>query len=250
MTNHGRCRACDLGVAWIRLQLAQDSHDSGHHQSDVQRISQLIKKELVRFSVSYKDLNDMQHKEGPYSLSVEVVEIDDPVSGFSNGMLLQSGTMLHFAQNLKMIGELYYSCKTEIDQVSELRDLLWRQQGGSVDYEELSSPEIRRLEQSIQSKMQRAMSITVELKKEILNARLRLDSEGFEDEIEILDNYIEILGRELKLEPQQVLRRAMENEIAPSVQKRSLQEHLSNLFREMTLDLAVKPGPLSRCPLR
>jgi TolB-like protein len=139
-----------------------------------------------------------------------------------------------------MIGELYYSCKTEIDQVNELRDSSWRQQGGSVDYEELSSPEIRRLEQSIQSKMQRAMSITVELKKEILNARLRLDSEGFEDEIEILDNNIEILGRELKLEPQQVLRRAMENEIAPSVQKRSLQEHLSNLFREM--DLAVKPG--------
>ena len=242
MTNHGRCRACDLGVAWIRLQLAQDSHDSGHHQSDVQRISQLIKKELVRFSVSYRDLNDMQHEAGPYSLSVEVVEMDDPVVGFSNAMVLQSGTMLHFAQNLKMIGESYYSCKTELDQVNELRDLLWRQQGGAVDYEELSSPEIRRLEQSIQSKMQRAMSITVELKKEILNARLRLDSEGFEDEIEILDNYIEILGRELKLEPRQVLRRAMENEIAPSVQKRSLQENLSNLFREMTLDLAVKPG--------
>jgi len=54
------------------------------------------------------------------------------------------------------------------------------------------------------------------LKKEILIARLRFDSEGFDDEVEILDNYIEILGRELKLEPQQVLHRAVETEIAVS----------------------------------
>jgi len=30
--------------------------------------------EVARFSVSYRDLNDMQHKEGPYSLSVEAAE--------------------------------------------------------------------------------------------------------------------------------------------------------------------------------
>ena len=200
------------------------------------------KKELIHFSVSYSDLNDVRHEQGPYSLSVEVVESDHPVVGFSNAMVLRSGTMLHFAQDLKMIGGLYYSCKSEIDQLNELRDFLWQEQGGTVDYEELSNPEIRRLEHSINSKMQRAMDITVNLKKEILNARLRLDSEGFEDEIEILDNYIEILGQELQLEPQQVLHRAGEIEIAPSVQKRPLQEHLANLFREMTLDLALKPG--------
>ena len=117
------------------------------------RQQQTGRKELVRFSISYKDLNDTQHKQGPYSLSVEVVEMDDPVSGFSNGMVLQSGTMLHLAQSLKMIGELYYSCKTEIDQVNELRDSLWQKKGEAVDYEELTSPEIRRIEQSIQSKM-------------------------------------------------------------------------------------------------
>ncbi len=234
-------------VQGMRIDYHQDTlHHRDYETILVQfrfpRQEQTGKKELLRFSVSYRDLNDMRHEQGPYSLSVEVVESDHPVSGFSDAMVLRSGTMLHFAQSMKIVGELYYSCKTEIDQVNELRDSLWRERGGAVDYEELGNPEIRRLEQSINSKMQRAMDITVDLKKEILNARLRLDSEGFEDEIEILDNYVEILGQELQLEPQQVLHRAGETEIVPSVQKRPLQEHLANLFREMTLDLAVKPG--------
>ena len=44
------------------------------------------------------------------------------------------------------------------------------------------------------------MDITVAMKKEAANARLRLDNEGFDDEIEILDRYIDILGAELEWE--------------------------------------------------
>ena len=36
-------------------------------------------------------------------------------------------------------------------------------------------------------------------KKELLNARMRLDSKGFDDEIELLNRYIEVLGQELHL---------------------------------------------------
>ena len=133
-----------------------------------------------------------------------------PVTGFSDALVLQSGTMLHFARGLKTIGELYYACRTEINQINALRDELWRRSSSQIDYEELTNPEIERLERSVALKMKRAMNLTAAIKKELNNARIRLDNAGFDDEI------------------------------APLVKQRSLQEHLTNLFREMTLDLSFK----------
>lgn len=66
------------------------------------------KKNLARFSLSYTDLNCKIHYPDPYYLKVNFVDIESPVTGFSNGMVLRSGTMLHYAQALKKIGELYY----------------------------------------------------------------------------------------------------------------------------------------------
>ncbi len=82
----------------------------------------------------------------------------------------------------------------------------------------------------------RSLDLTIESQKELKNARLRLDNEGFDDEIEILDNYIDILGGDLEW----VERKPVDEEITPPVQERSLQESLENLFREMTLDLRTR----------
>ncbi len=64
---------------------------------------------LARFSLSYSDLKCKKHDQGPYYLKANFVDIESPVTGFSDGMVLQSGTMLHYAQSLKKIGELYYT---------------------------------------------------------------------------------------------------------------------------------------------
>lgn len=122
-----------------------------------------------------------------------------PVTGFSDGMVLQSGTMLHFAQSLKEIGKLYYT-----DQ------------------------------------LQRSLDLTLSAQKELKNARLRLDNEGFDDEIEILEKYIDILGQDLELAKTERATVITDAEITPLVKERSLQELIGNLFREMTLDLGSK----------
>jgi hypothetical protein len=71
------------------------------------------RKNLARFSLSYADLRGRKHYLGPYFLKVNFVDMESPVTGFSDGMVLQSGTMLHFAQALRKIGELYYTEQLE-----------------------------------------------------------------------------------------------------------------------------------------
>jgi len=198
------------------------------------------KKEMARFTIDYEDLDGNKHRSGPHVLQVEFVNTEHPVTGFSSGIVLQSGTMMRFTQNLKTIGELYYSCKQEIDEINHLRDELWQRGIGGASYEEISSPEIRRIEVAVASKMQRAMDITAAMKKEVMNTRLRLDNAGFDDEIEILENYIQILGQELEWEQPKVRAVIHDQEIPPLVRERSLEEHLENLFLEMTYDLKLK----------
>ena len=196
--------------------------------------------ELARFTIDYEDLEGARHRSGPHVLTVEFVDMEQPVAGFSSGLVLQSGTMMRFAKSLITVGELYYSCKEEMEQINRDRDELWRKSDRGASYEDLSSLEIESLEESVASKMQRAMDITVAMKKEIENARLRLDNEGFDDEIEILSKYIDIIGRELQWEQPRVATVQNDTEIAPEVRQRPLQDHLSNLFREMTIDLRFK----------
>jgi len=154
---------------------------------------------LARFSLSYTDLKCKKHDQGPYYLKVNFVDIESPVMGFSDGMVLQSGTMLHYAQALKKIGELYYS-----------------------------------------EQLQPAFDLIISTRKEIKNARLRLGNKGFDNEIEILDKYIAVLGQDLALTETEIKRIAMDKEIVPSVQERSFNDQIKNMFREMTLVLESK----------
>jgi hypothetical protein len=55
--------------------------------------------ELARFTVEYEDLSGNKRRSGPLALEVEFVSQDQPVSGFSNAIVLQSGTMMRFAQD-------------------------------------------------------------------------------------------------------------------------------------------------------
>jgi hypothetical protein len=84
------------------------------------------------------------------------------------------------------------------------------------------------------------MELTLKTQKELKNARLRLDDQGFDDEIEILDNYIKIFGGDLVMSDSETYRIRMEEEIVPPVRERPLQEQLANLFREITLDLGSR----------
>jgi hypothetical protein len=169
-----------------------------HIRVRAQRITGLM--ELARFSVRYEDVYGNEHRSGPHVLEASFVEAPHPVTGFTDGKVLHSGTMLHIAQNLKTIGELYHGHKTQKD-------------------------------------LGRAFSLTQETKKELLNARLRLDNEGFDREIKILDRYIDTLGRELALSDTRIDQIKQDGELASPSPERSLQNNIRNLCQEIALDL-------------
>jgi hypothetical protein len=169
--------------------------------------------DLARFTVQYEDMYGTPHQSGPHVIQAHFVDAAQPVTGFTDGKILESGTMLHFANALKKVGELYYSYKSR-------------------------------------ENLERALEITMNTKKEILNTRMRLDCQGFGDEIGVLDNYVDVLGNELytsEYDPREMEREEFENmyrrgEIAPPVPDRPLENNLRNLCREIVLDLQRKRG--------
>ena len=206
--------------------------------------------EIARVTASYRTAESQVHA-GPIILDADFVEVTSPVSGYTNSMVLKSGTMLQFAESIIAIGELYYSCQEEINRINTLRDGIWREsssssdsgedsgEGSEISYDSISTPEISALEESVRSKFNRAMEITVENKAWLENARLRLDNDGFDDEIEILNRYIEILGSEMEEEVDRIAERVASAEITPRVADRSLNDHVANLFREIRLSLGT-----------
>lgn len=195
---------------------------------------------LARFTLNAQDTSGRPIPSESRILEAEFVDDMAPVAGYSDAMVLRSGTTLDYAEKLILIGELYYSCRAEIDETNALRDEMWR--GGNYDmsYERLTSPQIRELERSVAARMGRAMDLTVSMKKSMENARLRLDNEGFEDELTVLEQYIRILGEELEMEEANVSGIVRDREIAPLVSDRPFTDHMANLFREMTLDFKTR----------
>ena len=143
---------------------------------------------LARFSVQYRDAHGNTRHKGPFYLDATFVDVDYPVSGFSDAMVLRSGTMLHFAKTLREIGRSYYGGY-----------------GNGCQY---------------------ALDLTTAIRKEVLNARERLDYMGFEDEIEMLDNYLSIFSGELVKTEWDRMRIVEDVEITPPVRDRSLHEHM------------------------
>jgi hypothetical protein len=169
--------------------------------------------DLARFTVQYEDMYGNPRQSGPHVIQAHFVNAEQPVTGFTDGKILESGTMLHFANALKRVGELYYSYKSR-------------------------------------ENLERALEITMNTKKEILNTRMRLDCQGFVEEIGVLDNYIDALGNELytsEYDPKGMEKEKLENmyrrgEIAPPMPDRPLENNLRNLCREIVLDLQRKRG--------
>jgi Mg-chelatase subunit ChlD/TolB-like protein len=179
-------------------------------------------KELARFQVDYRDLEGNPRRSGPFSLEVRVVDAPAPVTGISDAMVLKSGTMLHFAQALQRIGRLYY----ESPQLET-----WREAGVRPPAAELVP-------------IRQALDVTAGMRRELLNARLRLDNIGFDDELKMLDQYARILGADLKLDAESLEDVVADEELRPIVADRPISEHLGHLFQEIGLELVKRPDAI------
>ena len=152
----------------------------------------------------------------PVPVISRVVNVPTPVYSVSDPTVLRSSTMLHIARSLSRIGTLYYSTE-------------------SIEKDESTTKDT-----PVNPAMEEALLITIETRKRVQNTRQVLNDVGFDDEIKILEQYIEILGTANKLEAPQILKKKEEREITPPVKNRSLEDHISYLINEVVLSLPLK----------
>lgn len=174
-------------------------------------------KTVARLEGSYTDSKGRKNKVGPIELSAQFVPLVNPVDGYSDATVLKAATMLHYAQGLKKIGTLYNEAQMYKDSAEKYAGILHN-----------------------------LIDMTNALKKELLNARQRLDYIGFDDELPLLEMYLSNLGNELKLEDQEITWLLRDEELKPSTEKRDMNDFINNLFQELRLSLQeTKPGNIA-----
>jgi hypothetical protein len=161
---------------------------------------------VARVETSYEDLEGNLRRLPTQSIRVEVVDREWSVDGISDAVVLRAGTMLRYARALKEIGAAYYNLGSTITahRTAALNDLVER---------------------------------THAVKKEVHNARARLDEVGFEDELQVLDNYLCILGGDVGLSDVEVAMIRSDVEIRPAALNVPFVNRLEGLFDELALDL-------------
>jgi TolB-like protein len=168
--------------------------------------------------VSYKTLEGKAESLAPVQVSARVVDAQTPVYSLSDPTVLRSSTMLEISRSLARIGTLYYGSP----QAGTAGSV-------STAANAPASPELKE-----------ALTLTIETRKRVQNARQVLDEIGFDDEIKILERYIDILGSANKLEGPRITEMKETREIAPPVKKRLLTEHMRYLFDEVVLSLPLQ----------
>ena len=196
-------------------------------------------RQVAEFSVDYdRILAGGPGTVGPVGAEITIVDEDSPVVGFSDSTVLRSGTVLHLAQGLIEVGETYYSVQEDFSQVAQMTAAMPEE----PTEEQLQRVEVAR--QRARDKLQVSLDRSVDLKKELTNAALRLENEDFADQISILDAYLDIFSRELGLNEEQVADVMADTELIAPTPDRAIDRHFANLFDEMLLGLAVEEKPV------
>ena len=134
-------------------------------------------------------------------IRVESVFAEASVDGISDAVVLRAGTMLRFAETLKGIGRDYHA------KTASNKELIAR-----VDT----------------------------MKKELMNTAMRLDDTVYEEELDILENYLKILGGEDGMDDAAILHVWEDQEVHAAVADVPLIPRIEGLFREMVLDLRAR----------
>ena len=90
------------------------------------------------------------------------------IGKISNATVLKAVTVLRFAQTIKRAGELYYECKDDSKKVYKMKNMLWQNSYAASEtfFDDVVEYEIRELEKSIKARKQRALDMTVSVKKD------------------------------------------------------------------------------------
>jgi Ca-activated chloride channel family protein len=148
-------------------------------------------KEIARFTVNAADLFGKPIPTEERRLGVVISP--NAADGISSGMVLHSGTMLHFAEAIKEIGNLYYAGQDDLTALSQIERELRNREPSAAQRTRMDN-----LRENFLKRLESALKLTRDSRLELENAKLRLDNaDAFKHELEILANYDGILSREL-----------------------------------------------------
>ncbi len=205
---------------------------------------------IARVTVRYEDRAGNPHTFGPLELETEYAATSIAESGFSDPTVLWAGTILHFAQGLIDIGELYYSAVDDRERLrrNSVEFPIWddRRVAHKTMFDGILDRELTELTMSIEARLQRCLDITLMLQQEIENAGLRLAHVDFSDQLLITSSYIQTLASQSELNFSTEAIEILESKpivAAGPADAEGLDGDLRGLVRELVITLEeVKPG--------
>lgn len=206
--------------------------------------------EVAKFTITYDNLLGKETTLKPVSVFSTLVDDNSIVSGVSDYTVLRSSTMLYLSQSLKNIANIFYGTNVKVTEVNQLRATIWNNkypEGSGMEYDEeksayeaITSDEIEVFEREISSSLNEALTETLRTRRILTDTKMMLDNIGFEDEIEILDHYVDILKGELQLTDIDLTDHVDNVQLAKKVRNRSVDSYLESLFNEINISLGDK----------
>lgn len=162
---------------------------------------------IATLSGAYRGRGGRKSSIDPVELHVTFIEDSSGVIGYSDPVVLRSGSALHYAQTLKEIGSAYHGTETKNREFLQ----------GLID-------------------------TARKTRNQLENARMRLQDTVFDDFINLLDNYIATLGNDAGLSEREVEAVRNSIEIVPEESDKGLTEQIKPLVQEIGAALAEQEG--------
>ena len=163
---------------------------------------------IASLSGTYRDRGGREISLEKEELHVTFIEDSPGVVGYSDPVVLRSGSALHYAKTLEEIGRAYHGTETKSRKFLE----------GLID-------------------------IAQETRNQLEKARMRLQDTVFDDFISLLDNYIATLGKDAGLSESEIETVRNSTEIVPGESDKGLTGQIEPLGQEIAAVLAGVEGP-------
>lgn len=163
---------------------------------------------IASLSGTYRDRGGREISLEKEELHVTFIDDSPGVVGYSDPVVLRSGSVLHYAQTLEEIGRAYHGSETKNREFLQ----------GLIDTAQ-------------------------ETRNQLENARMRLQDTVFDDFISLLDNYIATLGKDAGLSEREIETVRNSTEIVPGESEKGVTGQIEPLGQEIAAVLAGVEGP-------